>query len=121
MKKRAVGRPRKEPGEILVDLPFKVDPEALEIVEQIAAQLDRPRGWAARRLLMRGIEIYSHDIQNMRPEDAIRMHETAAEIIRRLEAVGDTRFTGSSGFEVTTGRQWGEEETEGREDLAEKK
>lgn len=72
MKKKLAGRPKKEPEEVLVDLPSKVAPSTLEAVEQIAGQLDRPRGWVARRLLMRGVEVYLRDVQIMRPEDAIQ-------------------------------------------------
>lgn len=71
--KRSAGRPKKEPDEVLVDLPIKVSPEALKDVEQIADQLERPRGWVARKLLMRGMESYTHDLQTKRPEDAIQL------------------------------------------------
>jgi hypothetical protein len=120
MKKRVAGRPKKEAGEVLVDLPFKVDPEALDIVQRIADGLERPRGWTARKLLMRGIEVYSHDLKDMRPEDAIQMREAAAAIIKRLEAADDRRFNRPGGFELMTGRQW-EDEDRDEEDLIEQK
>jgi hypothetical protein len=72
MKKKSVGRPKKEPDEILVELPFKVAQDTIETVEQIADQLDRPRGWVARKLLLRGISVYLRDVKTMRPEDAIQ-------------------------------------------------
>jgi predicted transcriptional regulator len=75
MEKRSAGRPKKEPGEVLVDLPIKVDPETLQNVQGIADQLDRPRGWVARKLLMRGLEAYSRDLETKRPEIAIQTEE----------------------------------------------
>lgn len=86
MKKRTAGRPKKEPGEVLVDLPIKVDPETLIDVQNIADQLDRPRGWVARKLLLRGIEVYLRDVKIRMPELAIQTEEEAAQRIVQLKS-----------------------------------
>ncbi len=72
MKKRTVGRPKKEPDEILVDFSIKISPETMAMIEQIAVQLDRPKGWTGRKLLTRGLAAYLRDALSMRLEDAIR-------------------------------------------------
>ena len=89
MKKRGVGRPKKESGEVLVDLPIKVDPKALEDMESIADQLDRPRGWVARKLLMRGMEVYFRDLKTTGPEIAIQTEQEQALRTVRLASPED--------------------------------
>jgi hypothetical protein len=56
-----MGRPKKEPGEVLVEVPCKVPPAVADWIERMHSALDRSRSQLARKLLIRGIAAYLRD------------------------------------------------------------
>jgi len=50
-----MARNKKTDAEKLIEIPCKVAPRAVQALEQIAEQTDRPKGAVARKLLMHGL------------------------------------------------------------------
>lgn len=65
-----MGRPTKEPGEKLVEVPCKVSPEVAEAIDQIARRTDRYRSQIARKLIHRGLAAYKRDGNLDEPSEA---------------------------------------------------
>jgi len=65
-----MGRPAKEPGEKLVEVPCKVSPEVAELIADIARDTDRYRGQIARKLIYRGLAAYLRDGSLEEPKSA---------------------------------------------------
>ena len=56
-----MGRPKKEPGEILVEVPCKVPSAVADLITEAALATDRSRSQIARKLLIRGLAAYERD------------------------------------------------------------
>ena len=59
--KKPVGRPKKKPSEMLVEVPCKVPSPVAELIEALAVTMDRSRSQVARKLLLRGLAAYKRD------------------------------------------------------------
>jgi hypothetical protein len=56
-----MGRPRKEPGESLVEVPCKVPAKVANEIADISVATDRSRSQIARKLIIRGLAAYHRD------------------------------------------------------------
>lgn len=56
-----MGRPKKEAGEILVEVPCKVPQEVANEIARLSIETDRSRSQVARKLLLRGLAAYKRD------------------------------------------------------------
>ena len=59
--KCAVGRQKKKPGEILVEVPCKVPEAVADMIEMLATNMDRSKSQIARKFLLRGLAAYKRD------------------------------------------------------------
>lgn len=56
-----VGRPKKKPSEMLVEVPCKVPSPVAKTIEELAVATDRSRSQIARKLITRGLAAYRRD------------------------------------------------------------
>lgn len=56
-----MGRPKKGPKELLVEIPCKVPPADAEEIERISLRTDRSKSQVARKLIARGLAAYRRD------------------------------------------------------------
>ena len=56
-----VGRPRKDPKEMLVEVPCKVPPQVAEEIARLSIVMDRSRSQIARKFIVRGLAAYKRD------------------------------------------------------------
>lgn len=73
----AVGRPRKKPSEILLEVPCKVPPVVAEAIEEMANSTDRSRSQITRKLILRGLAAFRRDGLLDEPEEAQPAFENA--------------------------------------------
>jgi predicted transcriptional regulator len=56
-----MARPKKNEKDILKTAGVKLDPETIKLLDQISDRTETSRSWAARRLLLLGLERYFRD------------------------------------------------------------
>jgi hypothetical protein len=56
-----MGRPKKDPGESLVEVPCKVPQAVADVIAKISDDTDRSRSQVARKLIIRGLASYYRD------------------------------------------------------------
>jgi len=78
-----MGRPRKPPGETLIELPCKVPPEVAEEIGHIARVTDRPRSQIARKLIARGLAAYRRDGKLDEPRERVEAGIAAQPLHRK--------------------------------------
>jgi hypothetical protein len=81
----AVGRPKKEPGEALVEVPCKVPLEVADEIARLSTVMDRSRSQIARKFIMRGLADYKRDglLEDPEPKSSTVRHSSGPTQKRR--------------------------------------
>ncbi|MBL8186549.1 MAG: ribbon-helix-helix protein, CopG family [Acidobacteria bacterium] len=83
----AVGRPKKDRSEMLVEVPCKVPSATADVIEKLAIGTDRSRSQIARKLIARGLAAYRRDGLLDEPEESatsLRPDPATAELLSQF-------------------------------------